>query len=119
MNVTTKNRNVYFQEFTPAIRRILEVVWAVNDTHKYGLVITSANDSVHAQKSRHYSNEALDIRTHNLKNPVEVQKLLKSNLGEKFTVLFESPNTPNAHLHIQPKAGTEYTLEDYHNGKRT
>lgn len=112
MNVTTKNRNVYFQEFTPAMRRMLEVVWEVNDTHKYGLVITSANDSVHSKNSRHYKNEALDLRTHNLKNPVEVQKILKSKLGEKFTVLYESPGLPNAHIHCQPKMGTEFTLED-------
>lgn len=118
MNVTTKNRNVYFQEFTPALRRILQVVWEVNDTHKYGLVITSANDSVHSKNSRHYTNEAIDLRTHNLKNPVEAQKIIKSKLGDKFTVLYENPGTPNAHLHIQPKMGTTYTLEDYYAATR-
>lgn len=112
MNVKTKNRNVYFAEFTPAMRRMLTVAWQVNDTHKYGLVITSANDSVHSKNSRHYTNEAIDIRTHNLKNPVETQKMLKSKLGLKFTVLYESPGTPNAHIHIQPAKGTEYTLDD-------
>jgi hypothetical protein len=114
MNVTTKNKAVWFGEFTPAMRRILTVVWELNDTHKYNLVITSANDSVHKSNSRHYTNEAIDLRTHNLKNPEEVQKLLKSKLGDKFTVLYEGPGTPNAHLHIQPKSGTVYTLEDLH-----
>jgi hypothetical protein len=114
MNVTTKNRNVWFGEFTPAMRRMLQVVWELNDTHKYGLVITSANDSVHSKNSRHYVNEAIDLRTHNLKSPEEVQKLLKSKLGIKFTVLYESPGTPNAHIHIQPRMGTTFTLEDLH-----
>lgn len=114
MNVTTKNRGVWFAEFTPAMRRILEVVWEVNDTHKYNFVITSANDSLHKKNSRHYTNEAIDLRTHNLKNPEEAQKMLQSKLGPKFTVLYESPGTANAHLHLQPKSGTTYTLEDYH-----
>lgn len=112
MNVTTKNRSVWFGEFTPAMRRILTVVWELNDAHKYGLVITSANDAVHMQDSRHYRNEAIDLRVHNLKNPEEVQTLLKSKLGPKFTVLYESKGTPNAHIHIQTKRNTEYTLED-------
>jgi hypothetical protein len=114
MNVTTKNRNVWIGAFTPAMRRMLQVIWEVNDTHQYGLVITSANDSVHSRTSRHYVNEALDLRTHNLKSPEEVQKILKSKLGPKFTVLYESPGTPNAHIHIQPVKGSEYTLEDLH-----
>jgi len=112
MNVTSKNRNVYFGEFTPAMRRMLQVIWQVNDTHQYGLIITSANDSVHAKNSRHYTNEALYLRTHNLKSPEEVQKILKSKLGVKFTVLYESPGLPNAHIHIQPSKGTVYTLDD-------
>lgn len=114
MNVTTKNRAVWFEEFTPAMRRILQVVWDLNDTHKYNLVITSANDSVHMKDSKHYDNEAIDLRTHNLKNPEEVRMLLKSKLGDKFTVLHESPGLPNAHLHIQTKRGTQFTLEDLH-----
>ena len=117
MNVTSKNRNVYFGEFTPAMRRMLQAIWDVNDEHKYGLVITSANDSVHMRNSRHYSNEALDIRTHNLKDPKEVQTQLKRKLGSRFTVLYESPGTPNAHIHIQPIKGSVYTLEDLHAGK--
>jgi hypothetical protein len=112
MSVTTKNRNVYFGAFTPAMRRMLQVVWDVNDTHQYNLIITSANDSVHAKNSRHYTNEALDLRTHNLQSPEEVQMILKSKLGHKFTVLYEYPGLPNAHIHMQPAKGTVYTLDD-------
>jgi hypothetical protein len=114
MNVKTKNRAVWFEEFTPAMRRILQVVWELNDTHKYGFVITSANDSVHMSDSKHYHNEAIDLRSHNLKSPDEVRMLLKSKLGDKFTVLYESPGKPNAHIHIQTKRGIEFTLEDLH-----
>src|SRR5215203_5773686 len=119
MNVTTSSRNVHFGEFTPAMRRILNVLCQLNDTQNYGFVITSANDSTHMEHSRHYANEALDIRTHNLRDPEQVQIELTIQLGSRFTVLLEGRGSPNEHLHIQSARNRKYTLEDLYSTEET
>ena len=76
------------------------------------VVITSANDSTHGQKSRHYTNEALDLRSKSFPSVVAKQKftaLLRAELGPAFTVLFEGAGTPNEHWHLQTKKGTTYS----------
>lgn len=100
--------SVRFKAFTPALLRILRAVWTVAPTS----VITSANDSGHSPTSRHYTNEAIDLRTRDL--PTESAKralatALRAELGPAFTVLYEDPGGPNQHLHIQPRKGTVYT----------
>ena len=73
-----------------------------------GLVITSLNDSTHAPTSRHYTGEAWDLRVHAFSSDRLVQRfaeLYQERLGEQFTILYESPSTANAHLHVQVKMG--------------
>jgi hypothetical protein len=99
--------SVRFKAFTPALLRILRAVYAVAPA----CVITSANDSTHSPNSRHYTNEAIDIRTKDL--PTEQAKrdlvaALRRELGPAFTVLYEDPGGPNQHLHLQPRKGTAY-----------
>lgn len=115
--VTTKNTNVSFKRFTPAMRKMLMTLWNLDDKYGFDLVITSANDSTHSTHSRHYVDEGLDIRVHNLKDPNFVRSELSKMLGPRFTVLFESPGTPNQHIHIQPIKGSVYSLEDLLSGK--
>jgi hypothetical protein len=80
------------------------------------LVITSGSeggpqDHVHAPSSRHYTGEAIDIRTHNFPSRLaatEFYSALKRQLGHDFTVLFEFPGAPSEHIHVQPAKGTIY-----------
>ncbi len=62
------------------------------------MLITSANDSVHMQGSKHYSDEALDFRTKHL-SASEKQKLVaevKKRLGPGYDVILETD-----HLHVE------------------
>ena len=105
----TCKSTVRFKGFTPALLRILRAAWTV--AQDCDVVITSANDATHSETSRHYTNEALDFRVHHL--PTDDARrgfvaALRAELGPAFTVLYESPGTPNAHVHVQPRKGTTY-----------
>ena len=109
----TVKASARFKEFTPALLYILNVVYleALECTSVENIVITSVNDSGHSKHSRHYTDEAIDIRTRNFPKAVARQRFqtaLRRSLGKQFTVLFESPNTPNQHIHIQPRKGSTY-----------
>jgi len=107
--------SVRFKIWTHALDQILDTLLLI-DEKKYewmplDIIVTSVNDSQHMLTSRHYKNEAIDVRSHNFKN--EENKYLfieKLNyyLGPKFTVLYESIGQPNEHFHIQVKKGEVY-----------
>jgi len=99
--------SVRFRAFPPAMLRILAALQRVCPD----IVITSANDATHAPTSRHYTHEALDLRTRTLPSEAAKRQLaaqLRADLGPAFTVLYEDPGGPNQHLHIQPRKGTVY-----------
>lgn len=84
------------------------------------LVITSINDSQHLPNSRHYTDEALDIRSkhfpdnlskHHFRNALEVRLNDHYRDPQKFRVLFENDGTPNEHFHVQVKKGESF-LDD-------
>lgn len=103
-----------FRRFTPAMLNMLAVLGALAATHGAApepLVITSANDSTHDPHSRHYTDEALDLRTHNFVTPTArhlFQTALIARLGPQFTVLLEDEGGENEHLHCQVKLGHTY-----------
>ena len=113
MAALTCKPTVRFKCFTPALLRILRAVYVVAQSFELSeIVITSANDSTHAVTSRHYTDEALDLRTKSF--PSEAAKVrfaaaLRAELGPAFTVLYENPKTVGQHLHVQPPKGTTYT----------
>lgn len=83
--------------------RLPEEVAGVNE-----MVITSVNDSKHTPKSRHYTNEAFDLRTKHIRTKARklaVRDWLAKALGAEFTVLFEAEGTANEHLHLQVRKG--------------
>lgn len=107
--------SVRFKRFTPAMLRMLVALQDL--TRSNGgivpdvLVITSANDSNHAKDSRHYTDEALDLRTHNFANAGCVARfvaLLEKQLGPQFTVLLEDEGNENQHVHCQVRKGLTY-----------
>lgn len=104
---------VRFKAFTPALLRILRGVWAVAQScpDVSDVVITSVNDSTHGERSRHYTNEAVDLRSQSFPSGVAKQRFaaaLRAELGPAFTVLFEGAGTSNEHWHVQPRKGTTY-----------
>lgn len=102
--------------FTPALLRILSAVYTVAQTVTIPpeVVITSINDSTHSPTSRHYTDEAVDLRSQSfpsLTAKAYFAAQLRAELGPAFTVLFEGAGTPNEHWHIQPKKGTTWPGE--------
>jgi hypothetical protein len=104
--------SVRFQGFTRGLIRILVAVQRVAErTRMAQVVITSANDGKHSQRprSRHYTNEALDLRSRNFRTTVARDRFLarlREELGRRFYVAYEGHGTPNAHIHVQPRRGT-------------
>lgn len=62
----------------------------------YVMTITSGNDGIHMRKSKHYSNEAIDIRIRDMVNRERTFKEIKKDLGKDYDVLLESD-----HIHIE------------------
>lgn len=102
----------------PAIRHIIDVLDEASETSAvracilYGdLTITSGNDGQHAPTSRHYRDEAVDIRLHNIKSAKRsfLREYLEARLNGrypgKFTVLREYIGTEREHLHAQVTKG--------------
>ena len=105
---------VKFQEFTTGLLWILS---RLNMLHKISefcpaeIMITSVNDSTHLPTSKHYLNEAIDLRSHNFDATKKelFRKQLEDflNIGSPcpFTVLLESIGTSNEHFHVQVRKG--------------
>lgn len=66
----------------------------------FDLVITSLNDSAHADTSRHYQGMAVDLRTRDFSGEIArmITVKLRAALGRQYLVL----NEPN-HIHISYK----------------
>lgn len=99
------------RRLTPALKRMLDVLCELDGSQSWlppDLVITSINDSQHGVGSRHYTDEAMDLRTHDVADRHAFHALLAERLGPRFTVLLEDEGQPNEHVHIQPKKGTTY-----------
>jgi len=111
---------VRFKRFTPAAAWFLHVLDGMAETGGEGyppqLVITSANDSTHMEGSRHYMDEAWDLRSKNIHVAVKdlFRKRLEAMLNShpvdknKFTVLLENLGEDNEHFHIQVKKDYEF-----------
>lgn len=83
----------------------------INAANQIGLtqdiVITSGNDSTHMKGSKHYSDEALDVRTKTLTPEQKhlFKATVKTRLGAGYDVILESEGGPNEHLHCEHDAG--------------
>lgn len=115
MAIFTKSTNVVFTELTPGLANIL---FTLEEFHRNSsaiqpenLYITAIANGVHSQNSRHYTNEAVDLRSHNFPSRESkriFRQRLELALGHKFRVLLESLETPNEHFHIQVRKGLNY-----------
>jgi hypothetical protein len=98
----TKN-TVRFGGFTRELIEILDVLERVSRIVPHDVVITAGSDGKHMPNSKHYTYQALDVRSKNLQDKDTFVQLLKTLLGDKYTILFEDAGTPNEHIHIQVK----------------
>lgn len=103
---------VRIQVYSPELRHILETLDNLNREQIFNYpadwTVTSINDSIHSKNSKHYKNQALDLRSHNFNDiatKMQFVELLKLKLENKYTVLFEGGETSNEHFHIQLRKG--------------
>jgi hypothetical protein len=87
MDLTSEMKSV-LQEIETACKYI--------EGEAYEMTITSAKDGVHMKNSLHYSGNAIDIRSRDMRNPNTTKNTIKTALGAKFDVIYEID-----HIHIE------------------
>ena len=118
--IRTKSSGVRLNFASEPIRRLVRTLGEIADHYDEpgiakpwtgDLVITSGNDSTHSHASRHYRDEAIDVRTHNFRSR-EAKRTFRAAwemaLGGQFRVLLEGEGTPNEHFHAQVRRGHTY-----------
>lgn len=73
---------------------------------KYGLsmTVTSLNDSTHGMTSLHYAGCAADLRTKDIPENIDPQKIvaeIKAALGIDYDVILENAGELNEHAHLE------------------
>lgn len=113
--ITVKNSTVHLKVLTPALAWIFYKLSLFHEERlspqPNELVITSINDSVHTPGSKHYSNEAIDLRSHSFltdEHKIMFAMRFQDYLGPKFRVLLEHIGEDNEHFHIQVKKGMSF-----------
>lgn len=85
---------------TPQIIFAIIVAEDIYADEGFDLVVTSINDSQHADTSRHWSGDAVDLRTREFSGDIarRIVEKLRRALPRHYLVLFESN-----HIHISYK----------------
>ncbi len=104
---------VRVRRLTPAVAHILNCIADTRDELGYPstFTVTSINDSSHGDNSRHFTDEAVDGRTHNMPSTAKARtftKVLRGKLGDRFYVVFEKVDRPQEHIHAQVRKGHAY-----------
>jgi hypothetical protein len=104
--------------FNPEIRRMLDVVRLTSPEVNGGIWVTSANDGKHKAGSKHFTNEAFDIRIRNVKefkwgpeggyifNEVidSWAKRIRLELGLDYDVVYgDKKHLDHIHIEYDPK----------------
>ena len=107
--IKIKTINVKINELKAELKtKIFDIAITIRkiEGENYTIVITSGNDGKHMKNSKHYKNEAIDIRINNMQKPEEVTKEIKKLLGRDFDVILEP-----THLHIEYDKKKWYNLK--------
>ena len=70
----------------------------------WDVTITSANDSKHMKGSKHYTGEAIDIRSKNFPSKRSKQDFIAKvllRLGPGYEMFLEGVGTENEHFHLE------------------
>jgi hypothetical protein len=119
-----KSSGVRLNFSSEPIRRLLRTLGTLDALHARAsrslydgdIVVTSGNDSTHGAGSRHYTDEAIDVRTHNFTSRQakrDFRQRWEEALGPQFRVLLEGEGTPNEHFHAQVRKGHVYRPEGF------
>jgi hypothetical protein len=117
VKLTTK-ATVRFAVITPALLHMLATLERLSRTlfglPDEGLVITAGSDGAHMAGSKHYTGEAIDLRTKTLNATMRssLMDTLRAELGPQFTVLLEDAGQPNEHIHCQVRRGRSYVPKE-------
>lgn len=122
--IIIKDDSVKLKKITPALALMFYVVERYHRGEAYkelqptDLVITSINDGTHMKGSRHYTDEAFDMRSKSFKetNKEAYRKAMELELNlayskpnkDCFTVLLENKGKENEHFHFQVKKGVKF-----------
>lgn len=84
----------------PEILLVMFIADGIYRGHGHECVVTSLNDSVHSDTSRHYQGMAVDFRTRDFSGDVarEITEELRVALGRNYLVLNEGN-----HIHVSYK----------------
>ena len=113
MTVVRTKAGVRFGGFTRDLVALLQAVLSAaalvaNADIRGPVVITSASDGRHMRTSKHYTFQALDVRSKNFRSLAAKRRFLrtlKGLLGPRYTVLLERRGQPSEHFHLQLKKG--------------
>ena len=88
----------------PEILRAAIAIDPIFSAHGADLVITSGSENYKhsAERSKHYSGDAIDVRSKNIPESERksVAAKIKRKLGPDFVVIYESAGKPYEHYHI-------------------
>ena len=114
MAVLRTTTTVRFGGFTAALCQILtslEQVARSLDTPQT-VTITAGSDGEHTTHSKHYSFNAVDVRTKNFpdldRKWAFVEQVQAALPAGKFSVIFESIGKAHEHAHVQLKKGQSF-----------
>lgn len=111
---------VRIRVYSSAIEWILHCIREIDkqpcDNQPAEITVTSINDSEHSKlpKSRHYTDEAIDLRSHNFRDMQSklyfrqrLEAMLNAHPEHKFcfTVILEDTESENEHFHVQVRRG--------------
>ena len=100
--IRVKDDSVQVAHLSTGILLALQVANEVYLEFDLDTVITSGNDGAHSYASRHYANDAVDLRTHGLSDTEaeEVRDRISEALGMDYDVILE---LDHLHIECQPK----------------
>jgi hypothetical protein len=100
MKVSTKP-GVRFDKESPALSRLLGQLLLLD--YPGEAVVTAGSDGKHMVGSKHYTGNAIDIRSWNLSDVKAFVDAYQKALGPKFSVIIEPD-----HIHAQVRKGLTY-----------
>lgn len=108
MPINSIKPGVKLDKLTPQAVMAWNISCSVYNHYGYGCVLTSGNDGKHKEGSKHYTGNAIDLRTRHLglntglhaytarMYPTDIARELRLALAENYDVVLESD-----HIHVE------------------
>lgn len=104
--IRVKDDSVKISQLKPALFHAANVYWQLRLEYgvKLPVTITSGNDGRHSYGSKHWSNDAIDLRSKDIEDVTTkrvIVQSLKEYLGLDFDVILEYEGEANEHIHVE------------------